>query len=122
PENCKLLFGPYEPPPLAKGERTHCLYRDALVVVTSWSDGRISWPRCRALGHRGGSGLLWLCRRTGGQGAGRRRAARVDGSRSPPGRRRADLLGRGRGGKSATLPSDHYSPGRELESSFPQLD
>jgi hypothetical protein len=28
------------------------------VVVTSWSDGRISWPRCRALGHRGGSGLL----------------------------------------------------------------
>jgi hypothetical protein len=28
------------------------------VVITSWSDGRISWPRCRALGHRGGSGLL----------------------------------------------------------------
>src|SRR5262249_51138929 len=26
---------------------------------TSWSDGRISWPRCRALeGHGGGSGLL----------------------------------------------------------------
>src|SRR5262249_10169330 len=25
---------------------------------TSWSDGRISWPRCRLLGHRGGSGLL----------------------------------------------------------------
>jgi hypothetical protein len=58
PEKCKLLFGPYEPPPLRKGERTHCLYRDALVVVTNWSGGRISWPRCRALGHRGGSGLL----------------------------------------------------------------
>jgi hypothetical protein len=28
------------------------------VVITSWSDGRISWPRCRTLGHRGGSGLL----------------------------------------------------------------
>jgi hypothetical protein len=58
PENAKLLFGPYEPPPLGKGGRTHCLYRDALVVVTNWSNGRISWPRCRALGHRGGSGLL----------------------------------------------------------------
>jgi hypothetical protein len=58
PENAKLLFGPYEPPPLRKGDRTRCLYRDADVVITSWSDGRISWPRCRALGHRGGSGLL----------------------------------------------------------------
>jgi hypothetical protein len=56
-ENTKLLFGPYTPPPLRKGDRTRCLYRDADVVVTSWSDGRISWPRCRALGHRGGSGL-----------------------------------------------------------------
>jgi hypothetical protein len=28
------------------------------VVVTGWSEGRISWPRCRALGVRGGSGLL----------------------------------------------------------------
>ena len=58
PENAKLLFGPYTPPPLRKGEHTRCLYRDADVVITSWSDGRISWPRCRALGHRGGSGLL----------------------------------------------------------------
>jgi hypothetical protein len=57
-KNAKLLFGPYEPPPLKKGDRETCLYRDAQVVVTSWSDGRISWPRCRALGHRGGSGLL----------------------------------------------------------------
>jgi len=29
------------------------------VVVTGWSDARISWPRCRAVGTRGGgSGLL----------------------------------------------------------------
>src|SRR5262249_24603583 len=58
PENAKLLFGPYEPPPLRKGDRATCLYRDALVVVTSWSDDRLSWPRCRAIDHRGGSGLL----------------------------------------------------------------
>jgi hypothetical protein len=58
PEKVKLLFGPYEPPPLKKGDRTRYLYRDADVVVTSWSGGRISWPRCRSLGHRGGSGLL----------------------------------------------------------------
>jgi hypothetical protein len=35
-----------------------CLLRDGTVVITSWSDGRISWPRCRRLGVRGGSGLL----------------------------------------------------------------
>src|SRR5437763_7296911 len=58
PDKYRLLHGPYEPPPLRKGDRTTCLYRDALVVVTAWSDGRIPWPRCRALGHRGGSGLL----------------------------------------------------------------
>jgi hypothetical protein len=58
PDNCKLLFGPYEPPPLAKGDRATCFYRDTAVVITSWSDSRLSWPRCRALGHRGGSGLL----------------------------------------------------------------
>jgi hypothetical protein len=58
PENARLLFGPYTPPPLRKGDRATCLYRDADVVITSWSSGRISWPRCQALGHRGGSGLL----------------------------------------------------------------
>jgi hypothetical protein len=36
-----------------------CLYRDAEVIVTGWSDGRIPWPRCRQAGtHGGGSGLL----------------------------------------------------------------
>jgi len=43
---------------LQEGDRATCSYRDADVVITSWSDSRISWPRCRALGHRGGSGLL----------------------------------------------------------------
>jgi hypothetical protein len=29
------------------------------VVITGWSDARISWPRCRRFGtHGGGSGLL----------------------------------------------------------------
>jgi hypothetical protein len=58
PDKFRLLHGPYEPPALRKGDRTVCAYRDADVVVTAWSDGRISWPRCRAIGHRGGSGLL----------------------------------------------------------------
>ncbi len=58
PDKYRLLHGPYEPPPLRRGQRTTCLYRDALVVVTGWSEGRIPWPRCRAIGHRGGSGLL----------------------------------------------------------------
>jgi hypothetical protein len=54
-----LLFGPYQLPALAVGARTHCLVRDALVVVTSWSDARFSWPFCRTVGQRGGSaGLL----------------------------------------------------------------
>jgi len=35
-----------------------CLYRDAGVVVTSWTDAPIPWPRCRAVDSRGGSGLL----------------------------------------------------------------
>ncbi len=55
----KLLFGPYQAPPLKRGDRTHCLFRDRDVVVTSWTDARIPWPRCRALDtHGGGSGLL----------------------------------------------------------------
>jgi hypothetical protein len=54
-----LLFGPYSLPSLAVGARTHCLVRDALVVVTGWSDARFSWPFCRTVGQRGGSaGLL----------------------------------------------------------------
>src|SRR5262249_51979379 len=44
---------------LRRGDRATCLLRDCDVVVTGWSDARISWPRCRAVGTRGGgSGLL----------------------------------------------------------------
>src|SRR5262249_35085080 len=59
-ERVKLLSGPYTPPRLKRGDRATCLYRDCTVVVTSWSGGRIPWPRCRALDQRGGcgSGLL----------------------------------------------------------------
>ena len=58
-ECVKLLFGPYTAPPLRRGDRASCLYRDGLVVVISWTDAPIPWPRCRALdGPGGGSGLL----------------------------------------------------------------
>jgi hypothetical protein len=53
-----LLHGPYVPPPVRKGNRAFCLYRSCDVVVTGWTDAPIPWPRCRALHHRGGSGLL----------------------------------------------------------------
>jgi hypothetical protein len=54
-----LLYGPYKPPSLRVGDRTVCLYRDCVVVITSWSDAPISWPRCREFGTRGGGhGLL----------------------------------------------------------------
>jgi hypothetical protein len=57
-ERVRLLFGPYTAPHLKKGDRAVCLLRGC-SVVTNWTDGRISWPRCRALGaHGGGSGLL----------------------------------------------------------------
>ena len=54
----QLLHGPYVPPAFRRGDRTVCLYRDADVVITSWTNARIPWPRCRAIGVRGGSGLL----------------------------------------------------------------
>ena len=57
-DRVKLLAGPYTPPKLHKGQRAFCLLRDCDVVITGWSDARISWPRCRAIGARGGSGLL----------------------------------------------------------------
>jgi hypothetical protein len=58
-DRIKLLFGPYRPLALRRGDRASCLYRDCDVVVTSWTAARIPWPRCRALdGRGGGSGLL----------------------------------------------------------------
>jgi hypothetical protein len=54
-----LLAGPYTPPHLRRGDRTTCFYRDADVVVTSWTSAPIPWPRCCRPGtHGGGSGLL----------------------------------------------------------------
>lgn len=51
-ERRSLVDGPYRPPTLR-------LFRDGLVVVTSWTGARIPWPRCRLLNtHGGGSGLL----------------------------------------------------------------
>jgi hypothetical protein len=64
PNLTRLLHGPYTPPPLRRGDRAVCLYRDCEVVITTWSDGRISWPCCRRIGNRGRPGLLvdgsWL--------------------------------------------------------------
>jgi hypothetical protein len=59
----QLLHGPYHPPPARRGDRARCLYRDAEVIITSWTDAPLSWPRCRLADRRGkasggGSGLL----------------------------------------------------------------
>jgi hypothetical protein len=54
----RLWHGRYRPPRLARGDRATCLLRDCTVVVTSWNDAPLSWPRCRALGSGGGSGIL----------------------------------------------------------------
>jgi hypothetical protein len=48
-DRVKLLHGPYRPPSLRVGDRATCLFRDCDVIVTGWTDARISWPRCRPL-------------------------------------------------------------------------
>jgi hypothetical protein len=48
-DQLKLLSGPYHAPALRVGERAVCHYRKCVVVVTSWTDAPISWPRCRPL-------------------------------------------------------------------------
>jgi hypothetical protein len=53
-----LLAGPYAPPAIRRGDRAFCLFRDTDVIITSWTDARISWPRCRIIDQAGGSGLL----------------------------------------------------------------
>jgi hypothetical protein len=59
PDRLKLLFGPYQAPPLKRGDRTFCLFRDTTVAITAWTDAPLPWPRCRALDSPGGgSGLL----------------------------------------------------------------
>jgi hypothetical protein len=59
-ERARLLYGPYQAPALKKGDRAFCLYRDCEVVITSWTDARMSWPRGRGShnGRFGGPGLL----------------------------------------------------------------
>ncbi len=54
-----VLFGPHQAPALKVGDRGFCLVRCCVVVVTSWTDAKIPWPRFRALEtHGGGSGVL----------------------------------------------------------------
>jgi hypothetical protein len=44
---------------ILRGDRTTCLHRDLDVVITTWTDARIAWPRCRVMGpSSAGSGLL----------------------------------------------------------------
>ena len=50
PEKVMLLHGPYEAPPLRKGDRVTCLCKDREVIITGLSAGRIAWPMCRPLG------------------------------------------------------------------------
>jgi hypothetical protein len=58
-DHVKLLFGPYHAPPLKRGDRAFCFYRDCLVYITSWTDAPTPWPRCRRLEPRVGlPGLL----------------------------------------------------------------
>jgi hypothetical protein len=47
-----LLHGPYQAPSLRKGDRASCLFRDCDVIVTSWTDARIPWSRCRSVEYR----------------------------------------------------------------------
>jgi hypothetical protein len=58
PDQVNLLGAPYRCPAMKKGDRTFCLFRDTAMVITSWSNGRYLWPRCRAIEARGGSSLL----------------------------------------------------------------
>jgi hypothetical protein len=57
-DRVKLLFGPYRPPRLRRGDRAACLFKDCDVVVTGWTDARIAWPRCLPLGTKGHPSLL----------------------------------------------------------------
>jgi hypothetical protein len=57
-DRVKLLHGPYRAPRLHVGDRALCLFRDCLVVVTSWTDAPISWPRALPVGERGHPSIL----------------------------------------------------------------
>jgi hypothetical protein len=51
-DRVRLLHGPYQPPALRRGERAFCLFKDCDVIVTSWTDARISWLKCRPVDAR----------------------------------------------------------------------
>jgi hypothetical protein len=54
-----VLRGTYAQPALRHGDRTDCLVRDCTMVVTTWSDAPISWPRgCPAVQSPGSPGLI----------------------------------------------------------------
>jgi hypothetical protein len=57
-DRVKLLHGPYRAPSLRVGDRATCLFRDCDVVVTSWTDAPLSWPRCRRAEGKGHPSLL----------------------------------------------------------------
>jgi hypothetical protein len=57
-DRLRLLHGPYQAPALSVGDRAACLYRDCDVVVTSWTDAPISWPRCKRAAGKGHPSLL----------------------------------------------------------------
>jgi hypothetical protein len=44
-QSTPVLRGTYTPPALRRGDRTDCLVRDGMLVVSAWSDAPISWPR-----------------------------------------------------------------------------
>src|SRR6516162_8028198 len=46
PDKCRLLQGPYQAPAPRVSDGADCLMRGT-VLITSWTDARISWPRCR---------------------------------------------------------------------------
>jgi hypothetical protein len=57
-DRTKLLFGPYHPPLLKRGDLAGCLFKDCEVVIKGWTDARISWPRCLPVGTKGHPSLL----------------------------------------------------------------
>jgi hypothetical protein len=57
-DRTRLLFGPYHPPRLRRGDWAICLYKDCDVVIKGWTDARISWPRCLPVGTKGHPSLL----------------------------------------------------------------
>jgi hypothetical protein len=59
-ERARQLFGPYQAPPLKRGDRATCLFRDCEVVIIGWTDAPIRWPRCRALDNSRGGGWSLL--------------------------------------------------------------